>query len=249
MATTVREITLTQSDIADIEERSEEIILKFRKKKVIKGVRMIFKFALSKSKLSIWNNMASTLSSRSPIIFGANDETNNEESDGYQDINLGGEDVISEYNASQTINVYFSNKPFIEDLTITVTMIIQKTTIRNWYDKYIGGGTVYVLDISPSSVDIVKDGGIIYFEITSNVDWQIEIPSTSTQINTVSPMSSSSSGTSYTTKTEITVLINANSNPTPKNEYIRIYAQEVGSKYFYVNQAASSSTHTLTVSP
>jgi hypothetical protein len=88
---------------------------------------------------------------------------------GYQDVNLYSTDVFSEVNGTQTISVYFNNKPFVEDMTITVTMIIQKTTIREWYDEYIGGGTVYQLDVRPTSIpDFGSGRGSVTLTVEAN---------------------------------------------------------------------------------
>ena len=236
---TVREITLTQSDVTSIEDRGSDILLKFRKKRVMKGVRMYFKFALQKYKLQEWYGQTSALLSSNPMLLGADSNSGIE----YEDVDIYYEEGDSEVSTTETINVYFHDRPFINELTITVTMIIQKTTIRDWYDTYIGGHTVYQLNIRPTSVTL-SDGnaGSANFTVEANTPWSLT--TNSTWILGITP----DSGTG---DADITVIVDANTTSLQRTAFLTLNATSVStqSKTVTIRQPSNSSGGALTINP
>ena len=176
------------------------------------------------------------------MLLGADGDSGQDT--GYQDVNLYSTDVSSEVNGTQTISVYFNNKPFVEDMTITVTMIIQKTTIREWYDEYIGGGTVYQLDVRPTSIpDFGSGAGSVTLTVEANTPWALS--TNSTWILGITPNSGSGDAS-------VTVVVDANSTTSPRTAYItlRPTTVQIENKTVVLTQAGNSTpSSTLTVSP
>jgi len=132
---------------------------------------MIFKFELKKTKLTEWYKHFNGYTLSNSMLFGESNDSG--ESPQYEDVNINFDEQIgdSEVKGTKEIIVHFNKRPFIEELTIWVHIIMQKETVIDWYDKYVSHQSENVLKINPPKLLFNGAAESKKVDIISNVAW------------------------------------------------------------------------------
>ena len=169
-----RQIILTQNDIISIENRPGDVFFKFRKKILFPGCKMAFKFKLMKYTLTQWHQQYTnnTLGSR---LLGASQDDDTVGSE----VTVTSSDMIGDIQEDTTsIQFGFRTVAFTETINGTITFIIKKQSIENWYVDYVEGSspTTYILNVYPSSFNLDSNSTSKTINVTANTDWTASVP-------------------------------------------------------------------------